>query len=85
MFTTQTDRPHAGGSEQNARDPQSDLHDPLPQQLVLPGEQILHEIITAFIRVARSAREMMVDSHSRRPTEIIRNGKNFAGRFTLAD
>src|SRR5262249_49867812 len=73
-------------SEYNpAKAPQSHLHNAVAQHRMLSGEQILHEIITAFIRVARSAREMMVDSHSRRPTEIICNGKNFARRFTLAE
>src|SRR5262245_10075949 len=61
------------------------LHNPLPQQLVFSGKQILHEIITAFIGVAGGAGEMMIDSHSRRATEIIRNGKNFVSGFTLAD
>jgi hypothetical protein len=60
------------------------LHNALTQQLVLSGEQILHKIVTAFIGVARSAGEMMIDSHTRRSAEIIRNGKNFVGRFTLA-
>jgi hypothetical protein len=61
------------------------LHNALAKQFVFSGEQILHEIVTAFIRVARSACEMMVDSHPRRSTEIIRNGKDFVSRFTLAD
>jgi hypothetical protein len=35
MFIGQTvRRQHAGGSEQNARDPQSDLHNALAQQLM---------------------------------------------------
>ena len=55
------------------------------QQLVLPGKQILHEIVTAFVSIARGAGEMMIDSHTRRPTEIIRNGKNFVRWFTLAE
>jgi hypothetical protein len=61
------------------------LHNALAEKFVFSGEQILHEIITTFIGVARSAGEMMVDSHSCRATEIIRNGKNFVSRFTLAD
>ena len=55
------------------------------QQFVLSGKQILHEIVTAFIGVARNAGEMMIDSHARRPAEIIRDGKNFVGRFSLAE
>ena len=61
------------------------LHHALTQQLVFSGEQILHEIVTAFIGIARGAGEMMIDSHTRRPAEIIRNGKNFVGWFTLAE
>src|SRR5438552_10616044 len=60
------------------------LHNALTQQFVFSGEQILHEIETAFIGVARGAGEMMIDSHARRPAEIIRNGKNFVGWFTAA-
>ena len=41
------------------------LHHALTQQLVLSGEQILHEIVAAFIGIARSAGEMMIDSHAR--------------------
>jgi hypothetical protein len=61
------------------------LHHALTQQLVLSSEQILHEIVTSFIGIARGAGEMMIDSHARRPAEIIRNGKDFVGRFTLAE
>jgi len=61
------------------------LHHALAQQLVFSGEQILHEIVTALIGVARGACEMMIDSHARRSAEIIRNGKDFGGRFTLAE
>ena len=61
------------------------LHHALTQQLVLSGEQILHEIVTAFIGIAGSAGEMMIDSHARRSAEIIRNGKDFVGRFTLVE
>src|SRR5437016_8806310 len=61
------------------------LHNALPQQLVFSGEQILHEIVTALIGVARGAGEMMIDSHARRPAEIIRNGKDFVGRSALAE
>src|SRR6266540_2482165 len=61
------------------------LHHALTQHLVLSGEQILHEIVTAFIGIAGSAGEMMIDSHARRPAEIIRNGKDLVGRFTLAE
>jgi hypothetical protein len=62
-----------------------ELHDALTEKFVFSGEQILHEIITAFICVSCGAGEMMVDSHSCRATEIIRNGKNFVNRFTLTD
>src|SRR5262249_14140293 len=61
------------------------LHNALTQQLVLSSEQILHEIETSFVGVARCASKMMIDSHARRPAEIIRNGKNFICRFTLAE
>jgi hypothetical protein len=53
------------------------LHHILTQHLVLSGEQILHEIVTTFIGIARGAGEMMIDSHAGRSAEIIRNGKNF--------
>ena len=52
---------------------------------MLSGEQILHEIVTTFIRIAPGAGEMMIDSDARRSAEIIRNGKNFVGRFTLVE
>jgi len=61
------------------------LHHSFAQQLVLSGKQILHEIVTASIRVARGAGEMMIDSHSRRAAEIIRNGKNFIGWLPLTE
>ena len=61
------------------------LHHALTQQLVFSSEQILNEIVTAFIGVARGAGEMMIDSHPRRPAEIIRDGKNFVSRLTLAE
>jgi hypothetical protein len=61
------------------------LHNALTQQRVFSGEQILHKIITALVGVARGAGEMMIDSHARRSAEIIRDGKNFVGRFTLAE
>jgi hypothetical protein len=65
--------------------PALSLHNALTQHLVLSGEQILHEIVTTFIGIARSAGEMMIDSHARRSAEIIRNGKDFVGRFTLVE
>ena len=46
------------------------LHDPVAQQLVLSGKQILHEIVPAFVSIARGAGEMMIDSHARQPAEI---------------
>ena len=61
------------------------LHHALAKKLVFSGEQILHKIETAFIGVARGASEMMIDPHSRRAAEIIRDGKNFVSRFTLAE
>jgi hypothetical protein len=60
------------------------LHYALTQQLVFSGEQLLHEIVTAFIRIARGAGEMMIDSHPGGAAKIICDGKNFVGRFTLA-
>jgi hypothetical protein len=61
------------------------LHDALTQQLVFSGEQVLHKIVTAFVRVARGSGEMMIDSHPRGAAEIICDRKNFIGRFTLAE
>jgi hypothetical protein len=61
------------------------LHNALTKQGVLSGEQILHEIVTASIGVEGGAGKMMIDSHARRPAEIIRNGKDFVSRFTLTD
>src|SRR5437764_8262639 len=59
------------------------LHDALTQHLVLSGEQILHEIVTAFISVARGAGEMMIDSHPGGSAKIICDGENFIGWFPL--
>ena len=42
-----------------------ELHNSGAQQLVFSGEQILNEIVTALIGVARGAGEMMIDSHAR--------------------
>ena len=61
------------------------LHHALTQQLVLSGKQILNKIVTALIGVVGGAGEMMIDSHPRRPAEIIRNGKDFVGWFALAE
>src|SRR6266436_7977378 len=61
------------------------LHNTLTQHLVFPGEQILHKIVTAFIRVARRAGEMMIDSHPGGAAKIICDGKNFVSRFTLVE
>ena len=47
------------------------------------GEQLLHEIVTAFIRIARGAGEMMIDSHPGGAAKIICDGKDFIGRLTL--
>ena len=52
------------------------LHNTLTQHLVFSGEQILHKIVTAFIRVARGAGEMMIDSHPGGAAKIICGGKN---------
>src|SRR6266704_2920655 len=60
------------------------LHNPVAQHGVLSGEQILHEFVAGFVRVARRAREVMVDPHARGTTEIIRDRQNFIGRFALA-
>jgi hypothetical protein len=57
----------------------------LPQELVFSGEQVLHKIVPALIRVAGGAGEMMIDSHAGGAAEIIRDRKNFVGRFTLAE
>jgi hypothetical protein len=61
------------------------LHDALTKQLVFSGEQILHEIVTAFIRVARGAGEIMIDSHPGGAAKIICDGKNFIGWFPLTE
>src|SRR6266513_6340008 len=61
------------------------LHNTLTQHLVLSGEQVLHKIVTAFIRVARGASEMMIDSHPGGAAKIICDGKNFIGWFPLAE
>src|SRR2546421_4638143 len=61
------------------------LHNALTQQLVLSGEQILHKIVTAFIRVERGAGEMMIDSHPGGAAKIICDGKNFIGWFPLTE
>src|SRR4030095_8690093 len=37
------------------------LHNALAKELVLSGKQILHEIETAFIGIARGAGDMMID------------------------
>src|SRR6266436_9933411 len=61
------------------------LHNTLTQHLVLSGEQILHKIVTAFIRVAHGAGEMMIDSHPGGAAKIICDGKNFIGWFPLTE
>src|SRR5712675_668733 len=61
------------------------LHNTLTQELMFSGEQILHEIVTAFIRVARGAGEMMIDSHPGGAAKIICDGKNFIGWFPLTE
>src|SRR5262249_762700 len=71
--------------EGGSGEPPLPLHNPLAQQLVFSGEQILHHIVTALIGVARGTGKMMINSHARRPAEIIRNGNNFIGWFTLAE
>src|SRR6266446_1876744 len=50
------------------------LYNALTQHLVLSGEQVLHKIVTAFIRVAHGAGEMMIDSHPGGAAKIIRDG-----------
>jgi hypothetical protein len=53
------------------------LNDAVAKRFVPSDEQILHQIVTAFMGIAHGAGEMMIDSHARRLTETIRNGKNF--------
>src|SRR2546428_12438067 len=60
------------------------LHHALTQQFVFPGKQLLNEIVTALVHVARCPGEMMNDPRSGRATEIIRNRKNFIGGVFLA-
>ena len=55
------------------------------EHLVFSGEQILHEIVTAFIGIARGACEMMIDSHPGGAAKIICDGKNFIGWFPLTE
>ena len=47
----------------NSGCPGGESHNPFAEHLVFSGEQVLHKIVTAFIRVARRAGEMMIDSH----------------------
>src|SRR5258707_15760174 len=61
------------------------LHNTLTQHLMFSGEQILHKIVTAFIRVARGAGEIMIDSHPGGAAKIICDGKNFIGWFPLTE
>jgi hypothetical protein len=41
------------------------LHDAFADEFVFSGEQLLHEIVTALVYVARCAGEMMIDSRPR--------------------
>ena len=60
------------------------LHHAVAQEFVLSGKQILHELVAALVRVVRCAREVIVDPHAGGAAEIIRDRKNFIGRFALA-
>ena len=60
------------------------LHNPIKQEFVLSGEQILHELITAPVHIAMRADEVIVDPHAGGAAEIICDSKNFIARFALA-
>ena len=49
------------------------------------GQQFLGQIVAGAIGIARSSGEMMVDSHFRRATEIVRHRKDFVRRLTRVD
>ena len=61
------------------------LHNPIAQEFVFSSQQILHEIVAAFVYVARCAGKVVVDSHSRGAAKITCDGKDFIGRLTLAE
>src|SRR5262249_47374335 len=63
----------------------SHLDDPVAQVSVLSSHQFLSQIVAEAIRVFGGAGEMMIDSHFRRTTEIVRHRKNFVRRVTLRD
>ena len=64
--------------------PQSVTQSPA-QEFVFSSQQLLHEIVAAFVDVAGCAGKVIVDSHSRGAAEIICDGKDFIGRFTLTE
>jgi len=53
----------SGKMPDKARCERIPLHDSVSKHFVFSGEQILHEIVTAFIGIARGAGKMMIDSH----------------------
>src|SRR5206468_12662325 len=48
------------------------LHNPVAKERVFSGQQLLGELITAPVHIARGAREVMVDPHASRAAEIRR-------------
>jgi hypothetical protein len=61
------------------------LYNPAAQEFMFSSQQLLHEIVAAFVHVARCAGKVIVGSHSRRAAKIICHGKDFIGRFTLTE
>ena len=54
----------AGSLVAESGKPPDRLHNALAQQLVLPSQQFLHQIVAAFVHVARCPGEMMIDPRS---------------------
>jgi hypothetical protein len=50
------------------------LHDAFAQNFVFSGQQILGELVTTSINVSAGAGKVIIDSHTRRSTEIIGEG-----------
>ena len=61
------------------------LHNPIAQEFVFSSQQLLHEIVAAFIYIARRAGKVVIDSHSRRAAKIICYGKDFIDWLTLTE
>src|SRR5438105_8493381 len=61
------------------------LHNSPSKICVLPGQQLLRQIVAGAVSIARGAGEMMIDSHFGGATEIPRNRKDFIGRLTGVD